>query len=177
MFLGVERGRCVGLTTLPPPVSRLCIQCGFFNMSQPYRPPREQIAWRRADLFVVRCYTEVLISQASLLSTLRVTCHTSHVQTITADEGMKGTMRDSDWLRARRPKIWSSNSDRVINVLFSMFWGSSHPPMEWENFLFYFCCKYLSLNSTYTRTCICLHAVSFLVVQFSSNLEYVKKFM
>jgi hypothetical protein len=29
MFLGVEHGRCVGLTTLPPSVSRLSTQCGI----------------------------------------------------------------------------------------------------------------------------------------------------
>jgi hypothetical protein len=31
---GVERGRCVGLTTLPPSVSRLSIQCGILNISE-----------------------------------------------------------------------------------------------------------------------------------------------
>jgi hypothetical protein len=30
----------VGLTTLPPSVSRLSRQCGILNTSQPYRPPR-----------------------------------------------------------------------------------------------------------------------------------------
>jgi hypothetical protein len=38
MFWGVKRGRRLGLTTLPQHVSRLSIQFGIFNISQPYRP-------------------------------------------------------------------------------------------------------------------------------------------
>jgi hypothetical protein len=30
----------VGLTALPPSMSRLSGQCGILNISQPYRPPR-----------------------------------------------------------------------------------------------------------------------------------------
>jgi hypothetical protein len=39
---GVERCRCIGLTTSPPPtsISRLSRQCGILNISLPYRPPR-----------------------------------------------------------------------------------------------------------------------------------------
>jgi hypothetical protein len=33
-------GGCVGLTTLPPTVSRLSRQCRILNISQPCRPPR-----------------------------------------------------------------------------------------------------------------------------------------
>jgi hypothetical protein len=47
MFLGSKarrlhraRGGCIGLTTLPPSVSRLSRQCGIVNISEPYTPPR-----------------------------------------------------------------------------------------------------------------------------------------
>jgi hypothetical protein len=39
-FWGVERGRCVGLTTLPPSASRFSRQCGILDVSQTHRPPR-----------------------------------------------------------------------------------------------------------------------------------------
>jgi hypothetical protein len=35
-----ERGRCVGLTSLKPSVSRFSRPCGILDVSQPYRPPR-----------------------------------------------------------------------------------------------------------------------------------------
>jgi hypothetical protein len=40
IFLGIKDGRRVGLTTLPPPISRLCRKCGYLNISQTYRPPK-----------------------------------------------------------------------------------------------------------------------------------------
>jgi hypothetical protein len=39
-FWRVMRGRCAGLTALPPSVSQLSTQCGILNISQPYRPWR-----------------------------------------------------------------------------------------------------------------------------------------
>jgi hypothetical protein len=40
MFLGLKCGRCVGLTALPPSVSRLTREYGTINISQSSRPPR-----------------------------------------------------------------------------------------------------------------------------------------
>jgi hypothetical protein len=39
MFWRVKRGRCVGLTTIPPCMSRVSRQCGILNISQPLSHP------------------------------------------------------------------------------------------------------------------------------------------
>jgi hypothetical protein len=57
-----ERGRCVGLTNLPPYVSRLPRQYAILNVSQPYRPPWPvtgiallYIAWKPINRSRVTC--------------------------------------------------------------------------------------------------------------------------
>jgi hypothetical protein len=51
LYLGIERGWCLGLTVLPPCVSRFSRQCGILNISQTYRhpPPVTRIAWFLID--------------------------------------------------------------------------------------------------------------------------------
>jgi hypothetical protein len=59
MFLGIERGRCLRLTTLPPSESRLSRQCGIVNISQPYRSPKPVAGI--ALLYVTLLYSTIII--------------------------------------------------------------------------------------------------------------------
>jgi hypothetical protein len=59
-FRGVKCSRCVGLTTLPPSISRLSRQCGILNISQSQRPPRP--VTRMALLYFTLLYSEVIFS-------------------------------------------------------------------------------------------------------------------
>jgi hypothetical protein len=58
---GVELDRCIRPTTSSPSVSRLSIQCGVFNISQFYRPPRSVTGLALliyVCIYIVTCSTE-----------------------------------------------------------------------------------------------------------------------
>jgi hypothetical protein len=73
---GAERGRCLGLTTLPPSVSRLPRQCEIFNISQPYRPPKPAtgIATIYGDGVCFLWGTNCTVSTATSSQYLAVNC-------------------------------------------------------------------------------------------------------
>jgi hypothetical protein len=56
-------GWCIGLTILPPSVSRPSRQCGILNISQPYRPPRPAMGIALLLLFAMVYLT--LLSRAN----------------------------------------------------------------------------------------------------------------
>jgi hypothetical protein len=65
-FWRVKLGRCIGLTTLSPSVSRLSRQCGTLNISELYRPPRSVTGI--ALLFRVPGFDEVVDLERGPLS-------------------------------------------------------------------------------------------------------------
>jgi hypothetical protein len=73
---GVNRGRCVGLTTLQPSVSRLSRQCGILNISQSYRPPLPvtRIALLYRDWVCFLWGTNWTVSTATSSQYLAVNC-------------------------------------------------------------------------------------------------------
>jgi hypothetical protein len=63
------------LTTLPPSVSRLSIQCGILNFSQPYRPPHivtgiAFIGWHCCNAFVCSQTLPSLTLQSTVVTTV-----------------------------------------------------------------------------------------------------------
>jgi hypothetical protein len=70
----------MGLTTLPPSVSRLCRQCGILNISQPCRPPwpvngDSFTLWRRSVLpvrYELDCKVLLQVASISQLTVSRL---------------------------------------------------------------------------------------------------------
>jgi hypothetical protein len=58
----VERGRCVTLTTSPPPLNQLYRQCGIFNLSQTYWPPRHVTEMGLLQLLLFACKYNLLLA-------------------------------------------------------------------------------------------------------------------
>jgi hypothetical protein len=74
IFLGVKGDRRVGLTTLPPSMSRMSRKCGNLNISQPYGPLRPVTGIPL--LLTYNLLRQILLSMSSILK--QDTLVTSH---------------------------------------------------------------------------------------------------
>jgi hypothetical protein len=74
-FWGVERGRCVRLTTLRQSVSRLSRQCGILDITQPYRPPRTVREIASLCVVFIVCNVSLIVYVTLCVFCLSVVCY------------------------------------------------------------------------------------------------------
>jgi hypothetical protein len=98
-----SNSQCVELTTLPPSTSRLSRQCGMFNISHPYRPPRPVTGTAFSSLlFIILQFVFHLLSYHSTLLNV----------------GTEGAPLNGSVFALRVRKQATGNEQREISVTF-----------------------------------------------------------